>query len=73
LTFSGEILKITAREDGVLGDAFPRVDRESEYKKMDGWLVVNPDRRVKRFSRFAYEWLRRCPAPKPRQEVAEWM
>jgi len=75
LAFSGEILKVTIRQDRAFSEGFPHVGLQAEYRKADAWLVAHTERRIKRFSQFMYQWLAKCPAPwfsKQRQEP-EWM
>lgn len=66
LAFEGQVLKITEREDRALGKAFPWVSRPADYAKMDSWLVANSERRIRKFGRFAYNWVAKIPKP------AEW-
>lgn len=64
LAFSGVHLRITKTQDLLLGDAFPWVDREREYAKMDSWLEANPNRRPKKQARFAQNWFAKIPPPR---------
>ncbi len=63
LAFSGARLQITLRQDKVLGEAFPWVDRPAQYALMESWLEANPSRRVKKHSSFAHNWFQRIPSP----------
>jgi hypothetical protein len=66
LAFSGKELRITERVHGSFTNAFPWVDLPAEYAKMDAWLAAHLDRRIKKFSQFAYSWvakIRRAPKP----------
>jgi hypothetical protein len=54
--FTGQHLSVTQRQDGLLGEAFPWVDRPAEYRKADSWLEANPDRRPKKSTRFLHNW-----------------
>jgi hypothetical protein len=58
--FTGQHLSVTQRQDALLGEAFPWVDRQSEYRKIDSWLEANPERRPKKASRFLHNWFQRC-------------
>ncbi len=40
--FKGTHLEITQGQDEILAEAFPWVDRQAEYKRMDSWLEANP-------------------------------
>jgi len=46
-----------------LGEAFPWVERQAEYRKMESWLEANPLRRPKNASRFAHNWFSKIDAP----------
>lgn len=61
--FSGVHLRITERQDTLLAEAFPWVDRSTEYRKMDSWLEGNLERRPKKHARFAHNWMAKIPAP----------
>ncbi len=62
--FSGPHFVVSVRQDQSLADAFPWVDRQSEYKKASSWLEANPGRRPKKnSSRFLHNWFARIPAP----------
>lgn len=63
LVFVGEKLKITETQDRALHNAFPWVESQAEYRKMDSWLVANPHRCIKRFQSFAHNWFSKIPAP----------
>jgi len=62
LAFTGARIQITVRQDKLLGEAFPWVDRSAQYALMESWLEANPTRRVKKFSQFAHNWFARIPA-----------
>jgi hypothetical protein len=57
--FSGEILRITVKQDQAFKQAFPQVNLETEYRKMDSWLIAHPERHMKRQGAFAHNWLSR--------------
>jgi len=59
LSFSGQHLGVTTKQDALLGEAFPWVDRQTEYRKADSWLEANADRRPKKTSRFLHNWFSR--------------
>jgi hypothetical protein len=61
--YQGARLAITARQDLLLGAAFPWVERQAEYRKMNSWLEANPLRRPKNASRFAHNWFSKIPPP----------
>lgn len=64
LSFSGQHLGVTTKQDALLGEAFPWVDRQTEYRKADSWLEANADRRPKKTSRFLHNWFSRMLQPK---------
>lgn len=63
LVFRGIHLQLTERQDKLLGNAFPWVDRPDEYRKMDSWLEANPQNRPKKHSQFAHNWFNRIHSP----------
>ena len=56
LAFAGLQLFVTQRQDAVLAEAFPWVDRSAEYRTADSWLEANLERRPKKFGRFVHNW-----------------
>ena len=58
--FSGQILKVTAKQHEAFKQAFPQVDLETEYRKADSWLLNHPERHIKRFGAFTQNWLNRA-------------
>ncbi len=52
--YQGGRLAITERQDSLLSEAFPWVERQAEYRKMNSWLEANPLRRPRNASRFAH-------------------
>jgi hypothetical protein len=64
LSFSGLHFSITEKQDALLGEAFPWIDRPVEYRKVDSWLEANPERRPKKSSRFLHNWFSRIAQPK---------
>jgi hypothetical protein len=61
--YENALLKVTEKQDAILGEAFPWVDREREYRFITSWLEANPNRRPKKASRFLHNWFARIPAP----------
>jgi hypothetical protein len=61
--FTGTHLSVTDKQDRLMGEAFPWVDRQAEYRKVDSWLEANPSRRPKKASRFLHNWFAKIPAP----------
>ncbi len=61
--FAGTHLKVTSRQDHLLGEAFPWVDRQAEYRKCDSWLESNPSRRPRNTGRFLHNWFSKIPSP----------
>jgi hypothetical protein len=57
--FSGQHFSVSQKQDALLGEAFPWVDRPAEYRKADSWLEANPERRPKKSSRFLHNWFSR--------------
>lgn len=64
LTFSGQHLSVSTKQDALLGEAFPWVDRAVEYRKADSWLEANPTRRPKKISQFLHNWFNRIIQPR---------
>jgi hypothetical protein len=64
LSFTGQHLSVGTNQDAILGEAFPWIDRSSEYRKADSWLEANPDRRPKKTNRFLHNWFTRITQPK---------
>jgi hypothetical protein len=62
--FTGVHFSVTQKQHLLLGEAFPWVDRTSEYLKADSWLEANPGRRPQRASRFLHNWFSRISQPK---------
>ena len=44
-----------------MAEAFPWVERQMEYRKMNAWLEANPARRPHNLARFAHNWLNKIP------------
>jgi hypothetical protein len=42
LVFTGQHLSVTQKQDALLGEAFPWLDRPSQYRKADSWLEAKP-------------------------------
>ncbi len=63
LAYESAHLRVTERQDAVLADSFPWVDRQMEYRKMNSWLEANPERRPRSASRFAHNWFAKVPGP----------
>ncbi len=66
--FRGTHLRVTEKQDQLLGEAFPWVERTAEYRKMDAWLEANAERRPKNHSRFAHNWFSKIDTPGNRRE-----
>jgi hypothetical protein len=64
LSFSGLHFSVTEKQDALLGEGFPWIDRPVEYRKVDSWLEANPERRPKKSSRFLHNWFSRIAQPK---------
>lgn len=64
LSFSGQHFSVTEKQDALLGEAFPWIDRAAEYRKADSWLEANPERRPKKATRFLHNWFSRISQPK---------
>lgn len=63
LSFSGQHFSVTEKQDAILGEAFPWIDRPAEYHKVDSWLEANPERRPKKANRFLHNWFSRIAQP----------
>ncbi len=64
LSFSGQHFSVTTKQDALLGEGFPWIDRPAEYRKADSWLEGNPERRPKKATRFLHNWFSRITQPK---------
>ena len=70
--FEGRKLKITKNQNEAFKAAFGWVDLQAEYRKMDSWLIANPERGKKKFGAFAQNWLSRVPKPGyPKQSLTQ--
>ena len=67
--FTGLHFSVTQKQDGLLGEAFPWVDRAIEYRKADSWLEANPERQPKKSSRFLHNWFNRVAQPKGKNDA----
>jgi uncharacterized protein YdaU (DUF1376 family) len=63
VAFVGLAFEISAVQDTALGEGFPWVDRQAEYRKADSWLLGNPNRRPKRAAAFMHNWFNRVDKP----------
>ncbi len=61
--FQGIHVAVTQRQDRLLAEGFPWVDRQAEYRKADSWLEGNPNRRPKRIVAFLHNWFSKIPSP----------
>jgi hypothetical protein len=58
--FQGQKLKVDIKSHEAFVSAYPGMDIIAEYKKMDTWLIANPNRDKKNYARFANNWLGRA-------------
>jgi hypothetical protein len=66
LIFEGRVLEITQRQDLILGELFPWIDRVSEYRKLDQWWVAHPKCAPSDgFYSLVFDWMARIPPPQP--------
>ena len=61
--FHNTLLQVTKKQDAILGEAFPWVDRQQEYRYITSWLEANPDRRPKNSGRFLQNWFAKIEKP----------
>ena len=61
--FSGAHLTVSEKQDRLLAEAFPWVDRPIEYRKANAWLDANPQRRPRKTAKFVYNWFSKIAAP----------
>jgi len=64
LSFCGQHFAVAQKQDALLGEAFPWIDRPAEYRKADSWLEANPGRRPQKANRFLHNWFSRIAQPK---------
>jgi len=73
--YAGARLTVSSKQDLTLGEAFPWVDRQAEYRKMNSWLEANPRKRPKRVGQFLHNWLSKVEVPnagrKTGKEISE--
>jgi hypothetical protein len=67
--FTGQHFSVSQRQDALLGEAFPWVDRPAQYRKADSWMEDNPERRPKKSSRFLHNWFQRVSPPKGKTDA----
>ena len=65
-SFEGKHFLVSQKQDALLRDAFPWIDRLPEYRRADSWLAANPERRPKKTNRFLHNWFSRITEPKGR-------
>jgi len=53
------------KDDRAFACAFPKIDRQAEYRKADAWIEVNPAKRPRKQRSFVYNWLARIPKDTP--------
>ena len=58
LTFQGIVLRIRENQQRSFAAAYPSLNLQQEYHKMDAWLVTHPERPRKNHARFALNWLK---------------
>ena len=69
LSFSGQHFSVTEKQDALLGEAFPWIDRPAQYRKADSWMEANPEKRPKKTSRFLHNWFSREAQPKGKNDA----
>jgi hypothetical protein len=62
-SFAGTHLSVSQRQDQLLASAFPWVNRQTEYRKIDSWLEANPNRRPRKQGRFVHNWFAKIDLP----------
>jgi hypothetical protein len=55
--FSGDFVKIPLKLHEKFKLAYPGVDLELEYRRMDLWIIANPNKQKKNYARYALNWL----------------
>jgi hypothetical protein len=74
LYFKGLILNIESKSHEAFLRAYPKISVDSvddEYRKMDAWLVANPEKAKKNHSRFANNWLSRTAKTMPTEPATK--
>jgi uncharacterized protein YdaU (DUF1376 family) len=61
--FAGAHLNVSEKQDRLLAEAFPWVDRPPEYRKADAWLEANRQKRPRKQESFIHNWFSRVAAP----------
>ena len=63
--FACQYFQVSERLDADMATAFPWVDRQGEYRRMQAWCGANPTRAPRRqHGRFVHNWLAKCQPPK---------
>ncbi len=63
--FACQYFQVSERLDADMATAFPWIDRQGEYRRMQAWCGANPTRAPRRqHGRFVHNWLAKCQPPK---------
>ena len=63
--YNNTYFSIDEKQHNIYLKAYPSIDVLSEYDKILAWLISNPKKRYKNYSRFINSWLGRCKSTKP--------
>lgn len=69
--FSGLHLSVSAVDNRAFACAFPTVNLQGEYRKIDAWLEVNPAKRPRKQRPFVFNWLTRIPKDAPARRISQ--
>lgn len=61
--YSCSFFSVSKKEDSLLGEAYPWIERLQEYKKAHAWLAANSSRLPKNTFRFLQNWFNRMKEP----------
>lgn len=57
MSFACEFFSVSDAEEQRFELAYPAVNVQQEFQKMETWLWANPSRRKKKYKRFIVNWL----------------
>ena len=60
MSFACEFFSVSDAEEQKFELAYPAVNVQQEFQKMETWLWANPQRRKKKYQRFIVNWLAKC-------------
>jgi len=68
IVYQNSFFSVTEKQMEVYKKAYQYIDIISELKKMESWLISNPEKRKKKYPRFINNWLSNCKTEKPSEQ-----